>query len=114
LLERGRFAHGGVSGGLSISVCSACGHAVFPARLLCPQCGSDEWRSEDVGAGVVEEATLVERAPGGPLVTPVALGSIQLERGLVVVARLEARLERGDSVRLEYRDGVPVAYPTAP
>jgi uncharacterized OB-fold protein len=67
-----------------------------------------------VGAGVVEEATLVERAPGGPLATPVALGSIRLEGGLVVVARLEAGLERGDSVRLEYRDGVPVAYPTAP
>jgi uncharacterized OB-fold protein len=67
-----------------------------------------------VGAGVVEEATLVERAPGGPLATPVALGSVRLEGGVVVVARLEPTLRRGDSVRLEYRDGVPVAYPTAP
>lgn len=99
--------------GLPVSVCSACGKAVFPPRLLCPRCGGDEWRSEDVGAGVVEEATLVERAPGGPLATPVALGSIRLEGGLVVVARLEAGLEPGDSVRLEYRDGVPLAYPTA-
>lgn len=103
-----------MSDGLRISVCSACGHAVFPARLLCPRCGASEWRSEDVGAGVVEEATLVERAPGGPLATPVALGSIRLEGGVVVVARLEPALQRGDSVRLEYRDGVPVAYPTAP
>jgi uncharacterized OB-fold protein len=67
-----------------------------------------------VGAGVVEEATLVERAAGGPLATPVALGSIRLEGDLVVVARLEAAPGPGDSVRLEYRDGVPVAYPTAP
>jgi uncharacterized protein len=103
-----------VSDGLPISVCSACGHAVFPARLLCPRCGGDEWRSEDVGAGLVEEATVVERAPGGPLATPVALGSIRLESGVVVVARLESGLGRGDSARLEYRDGVPVAYPTAP
>jgi uncharacterized OB-fold protein len=67
-----------------------------------------------VSAGVVEEATLVERAPGGPLTEPVALGSIRAEGGLVVVARLESVLGPGDSVRLEYRDGVPVAYPTAP
>jgi hypothetical protein len=67
-----------------------------------------------VGAGVVEEATLVERAPGGPLATPVRLGSIRLEGGVVVVARLESAVGPGDSVRLEYRDGVPVAYPKAP
>lgn len=67
-----------------------------------------------MGAGVVEEATLVERAPGGPLATPVRLGSIRLEGGVVVVARLESAVGPGDSVRLEYRDGVPVAYPKAP
>jgi uncharacterized OB-fold protein len=67
-----------------------------------------------VGAGVVEEATLVERAPGGPLAAPVALGSIRLESGVVVVARLESAVGPGDPVRLEYRDGVPVAYPAAP
>jgi hypothetical protein len=65
-------------------------------------------------AGVVAEATHVERAPGGPLAAPVALGSIRLEGGVVVVARLESALGPGDSVRLEYRDGVPVAHPTAP
>jgi uncharacterized OB-fold protein len=67
-----------------------------------------------VSAGVVEEATLLERAPGGPLAAPVALGSIRLEGGVVVVARLEAGLERGDSVRLEYLDGVPFARRTTP
>jgi uncharacterized protein len=103
-----------VSGGLPVSVCSACRHAVFPARLLCPRCGGNDSRSEDVGAGVVEEATLVERAPGGPLAAPVSLGSVRLEGDVVVVARLERGLGPGDSVRLEYRDGVPVAHPTAP
>ncbi len=103
-----------MSDGLRISVCSACGHAVFPARLLCPRCGADEWRSENVGAGVVEEATLMERAPGGPLAMPVALGSVRLEGGVVVVARLEPTMKPGASVRLEYRDGVPVASPAEP
>jgi uncharacterized OB-fold protein len=98
-----------VSGGLPISVCLACGHAVFPARLLCPRCGGAEWRDEEVRSGVVEEATVLERAPGGPVTAPVPLGSVGLEGGVVVVARLEAGLAPGDSVRLEYRDGVPVA-----
>jgi uncharacterized protein len=99
-----------VNGGLPIRVCSACGHAVFPPRLLCPRCGGAEWRTEEVGSGVVEEATVLERAPGGPVSPAVRLGSVRLEDGVVVVARLEGGVEPGDSVRLEYRDGVPVAH----
>ena len=63
---------------------------------------------------MVEEATALERAPGGPVSAPVPLGTVRLERGVVVVARLEAGVEPGDSVRLEYRDGVPVAHQTPP
>jgi uncharacterized protein len=99
-----------VNGGLPIWVCSACGHAVFPHRLLCPRCGGAEWRTEEVGSGVVEEVTTLRRAPGGPIAVPVPLGAVRLEGGVVVVARLEGGLEPGDSVRLEYRDGVPVAH----
>jgi uncharacterized protein len=99
-----------VSGGLPISVCSTCGHAVFPYRLLCPRCGGAEWRNEEVGSGVVEEVTTLCRAPGRPVAAPVPLGSVRLEGVVVVVvARLEGGLEPGDPVRLEYRDGVPVA-----
>jgi uncharacterized protein len=98
-----------VSGGLPISVCSNCGHAVFPHRLLCPRCGGAEWRNEEVGSGDVEEVTILRRAPGGPITVPVPLGTVRLESGVVVVARLEGALEPGDPARLEYRDGVPVA-----
>jgi uncharacterized protein len=100
--------------GVPVAVCSACGQAVFPARLLCPRCGAGDWRSEDVGLGVVEETTLLRRAPGGPLPEPVPLGTVRLQGDVLVVARLQPTMRQGDSVRLEYRDGVPVAKPEEP
>jgi uncharacterized protein len=100
--------------GLPVAVCSRCGHAVFPERLLCPTCGGADWRTKEIRRGVVEESTLVRRAPGGPLPERAALGTVQLDGGPVVVARLEPSLRPGASVRLEYRDGVPVAEPTEP
>jgi uncharacterized OB-fold protein len=103
-----------VSGGVPVSICSVCGHAVFPARLLCPRCGASAWEEREVDKGVVEEATGVQRAPGGALPIPVPLGSVRLQGGVPVVARLDAEVEEGHFVRLEYRDGVPVARTTEP
>jgi uncharacterized OB-fold protein len=103
-----------LSGGVPVRRCSACGHAVFPARVLCPRCGSDEWERREVDAGVVDGATLVRRAPGGSLPVPVPVGTVRLEGGVLVMARLEPGVEEGDSVRLDYRDGVPVARTTEP
>lgn len=103
-----------MSAGVPVSVCSACGHAVFPARIFCPRCGASEWESREVDQGVVEEATVVRRVPGGPPPAPVPLGTVRLEGGVLVVARLEAGVEEGASVRLEYRDGVPVARTETP
>lgn len=101
-----------MSGGVPVSVCSACGHAVFPARLLCPRCGASEWRRHEVEEGVVEEATVVRRAPGGPPPAPIPVGSVRLRGGVAVVARLDPGVEEGSSVRLDYLDGVPVARAT--
>jgi uncharacterized OB-fold protein len=103
-----------VSRGVPVWRCSVCGHAVFPARVLCLRCGGDEWESREVDEGVVDEATLVRRAPGGSLPVPVAVGSVRLEGDVLVVARLEPGMEEGRSIRLEYRDGVPVATTTEP
>jgi uncharacterized protein len=100
--------------GLPVSICSACGHAVFPARLLCPRCGGSDLKIREVDAGVVEEATVVRRAPGGPLPAPVQVGAVRVADGPLVLARLEPSVTSGDSVRLEYRDGVPVARNRTP
>lgn len=102
--------------GLPVSTCSTCGHAVFPARLLCPRCGGSGWAIKEVQDGVVEDATVVRRAAGGPLPAPVQLGAVRIAGGPVVLARLEpdTASEEGASVRLEYRDGIPVARNRTP
>jgi uncharacterized OB-fold protein len=100
--------------GVPVSMCSACGLAVFPARLRCPRCGGSEWATTEVVEGVVEDATAVRRAPGGPLPAPVQVGAVRVAGGPLVLARLEPGTAAGASVRLEYRDGVPVARNRTP
>jgi uncharacterized protein len=99
---------------LPVTTCSACGHAVFPARLLCPRCGGSEWRRSDVAEGVVEDSTVLRRAPGAPALDPVSLGSVRVAGGVVVIARIETGVENGAAVQLQYRDGIPVADPREP
>lgn len=102
--------------GLPVSTCSTCGHAVFPARLLCPRCAGSGWAIKEVDEGVVEDATVVRRAAGGPLPAPVQLAAVRVAGGPVVLARMEpgTAAEEGAPVRLEYRDGVPVASDRTP
>ncbi len=87
---------------LDVPVCSRCGRAVFPPRLLCPECGGTEWRSEPVEHGVVERAT--ERDGMGVCFVRTPLGPL-------VVARLEQPAERGAEVTLDVDGGAPVARP---
>jgi uncharacterized OB-fold protein len=108
MLERRRAAEGRLSG-VPVSVCSACGHAVFPARVLCSRCGGSEWETHEADEGIVEDLTVVRRAPGGELAVAVPLGTVRVEGGALVLARLEAGVGAGTSVALEYRDGIPVA-----
>jgi uncharacterized OB-fold protein len=95
--------------GVPVFVCDTCGHSVFPARLLCPRCGAAGWRRTELEEGVVEETTVLRRAPGASSLEPVSIASVSLEPGVRVVARLESDVGPGARVRLEYRDGVTIA-----
>ncbi|HSK15503.1 MAG TPA: OB-fold domain-containing protein [Gaiellaceae bacterium] len=97
--------------GLPVSACRACGWRGFPERIWCPACGGGEVDAVPAGPGVVEDATAVRRAPGRTLVEPVRLGTVALDGGGRVVARLEA--EPGVRVGLSVEDGAPVARPDA-
>lgn len=94
--------------GLGVCRCGRCEAFVFPARLLCPRCGSREWHDVQVARGVVEEATTVQRRGSED---GIDLGSVRLPEGGVAIARLEGGATAGDDVSLEVRDGAIVARP---
>lgn len=95
-------------------VCAACARSAFPAPAWCAGCGGGHWREEELGAGTVEETTFVRRAPGRTLQHAVRLGSVRLDVGPVVVARLLPGAASGARVWLELDDGVPAARPLRP
>ncbi len=103
-----------MSDGVPMYVCARCEHEVFPVRLLCPRCGGSEWQRRDVSEGVLEESTVLRRAPGTSPSDPVHVGSVRVAGTVVVVARLEPGVDEGAPVRVEYRDGVPLAQPKEP
>lgn len=94
---------------LRVGVCTACGRCVFPRRLLCPECGSAEWVERATAGGVVEETTVLRRVPGAD-VAPVAIGTVRLDEGPVVVARLDGPAT-GARVGVHSESGAPVARP---
>jgi uncharacterized OB-fold protein len=97
-----------------LAVCLSCGRAAFPRPLWCPVCGADEWSEEELGAGRVEETTLVRRAPGRVLDPPSRLGTVRLDAGPPIVVRLAAGASAGSRVWVELDGGAPVARPIRP
>jgi hypothetical protein len=97
-----------------LAVCVRCDTAAFPRPLWCPRCGGDAWREEELGAGLVEETTFVRRAPGRSLQPPPRLGTVRLDAGPVLVARLDPGAAAGGRVWVELDGGAPVARPIRP
>ena len=88
---------------LRIPVCAECSRAVFPRRLLCPDCGGAEWRDERVSTGVLEAAT--ER--------DARVGAVRTSLGPLVIARLEVDAQPGTEVLLDEEGDVPVVRGSA-
>ena len=84
-----------------IYVCESCGRAVFPRRLLCPECGGREFREERVETGTLEDFS--DRGE-------VKLGMVRVAQGPVLIARVEGEAVRGGEVRLEMDGEIPVAH----
>jgi uncharacterized OB-fold protein len=89
---------------LELQVCARCGRALFPPRALCPGCCGREFHPEPAGPGVVEGMTARLRPDG----TTVAIASVCLARGPVVIARAPG-LGPGAEVALVVDGGAPVA-----
>jgi uncharacterized protein len=84
---------------LRVPVCTACGRAVFPRRLLCPECGGSEWREEAVERGTIEAASERDTRVGG----------VRTPLGPLVIARLESDAAPGTEVELDEDGDTPVA-----
>lgn len=83
-----------------VFVCESCGRAVFPRRLLCPDCGGRAFRDEHV-----DTATLEDCSDRGE----VKLGAVRVPSGPLLIARVEGDPQRGGTVSLDEDGDVPVA-----
>jgi uncharacterized protein len=90
---------------IPVQVCDACGHAVFPERVLCPRCGSRDWHAVEAAGGVAAEVT-THRAGG-------RVASVATSLGPVVIARAAPGVVPGTEVDLELEGGAPVATASA-
>lgn len=84
-----------------IAVCEGCGRAMFPRRLLCPDCGGRAFRDESAETGTLED--VADRGE-------VTLGMVRLPEGPVLIARVEGGASRGTTLRLQWDGDVPVAH----
>jgi uncharacterized OB-fold protein len=96
---------------LQVSECGICGWRGFPERIWCPACGSVAIKAAPEQSGVVEDMTVLERAVGRKLETPARAGTVRLDGGGRVVARLLDAVP-GQRVLLSVEDGAPIARPS--
>jgi uncharacterized OB-fold protein len=95
--------------GITLTRCTACNAGFFPARLICPKCGSAAWREDAVHEGVVEQTTIVHHAAGQKDWKPRHIASVRTKDGQMIVAGLEEPLPDATPVVLFDRDGSPIA-----
>jgi uncharacterized OB-fold protein len=80
-----------VSRSFSVPECTACGHAIWPPRPVCPRCGGTTFSDRDAGRGVIEETTRSEQT---------LLASVRTHAGPIVIARLVRDAPAGAGVEL--------------
>ena len=90
-----------MSAPFTVCVCTRCGHAVHPPRILCPVCANGTWRAEPAPEGIAEEVT--ERAGA----EPVRLAAVRTDRGPRAIARIAQGedVQAGERVALTVEDG---------
>lgn len=97
--------------GITVHVCSACGHAVFPGRVLCPRCGSADWRDELVRRGTLLATTQTRKRVIVHRLLETRIAEVRTDAGPVVIARLLGEADPGTAVTLANRAGGIVAEP---
>jgi len=86
-----------VSKPFSVAVCTACDHALWPPRPVCPRCASTVFGERVADSGILEETTRSQDT---------LLASVRTLAGPTVIARLRRGAPRGAEVALT-RDESP-------
>lgn len=108
-----------MSSAFTVRACEACGHAVYPPRILCPRCGGAAWKRRLAESGVVEEVTVRRpvlkrrQLPWGNWLDQEAtrLASIKTDAGPRIVARVPEGVAAGDRVVLSLQASTAIALP---
>lgn len=89
--------------------CAACGHAVFPARYLCPACHGGQWRETPAPQGVIQETTATRHKMGEGRQEVLHLATVKTYAGPIVVARLDEAMAEQAVVDLFVEEGALIA-----
>jgi uncharacterized OB-fold protein len=93
--------------GVALQRCPGCTHVWYFRRGFCPACGCDAPETFAAGgAGTVDAATVVHRAPDDAFRTlaPYGLVLVALDEGPRMMAHAPADLAIGDRVTLGFRE----------
>lgn len=94
---------------LEAGKCKKCGSIHFPARLICPDCGSKEFETIKLsGKGELVTYTVTRVAPFGfGDLAPYAVGIVKLDEGIRVMGQITdcdpEELKIGDRLATQFR-----------
>lgn len=102
--------------------CRACGYLAYPPRILCPECGANDWGRTLADAGIVTEVTVRRpvfkrrQLPWGNWLDQeaVRLAAVHVtvgERNVRIVARVPEGVVVGDRVTLLAQASTAIALP---
>jgi hypothetical protein len=89
--------------------CKECGSIQFPPRLVCPECGAQEFETVRLsGKGKLLTFTIIRVAPEGfGDLAPYAVGIVELEEGIRVMGQVvdcdPEALKIGDKLVSQFR-----------
>lgn len=111
-----------MSSPFTVPKCRVCGHLAYPPRILCPECGANDWTRTLADSGIVTEVTTRRpvfkrrQLPWGDWLDQeaVKLASVHVavgEREVRIIARVPEGAEVGDRVRLVAQASTAIALP---
>ncbi|HST40222.1 MAG TPA: zinc ribbon domain-containing protein [Conexibacter sp.] len=111
-----------MSAPFTVPSCRVCGHLAYPPRILCPECGANDWTRTLADSGIVTEVTVRRpvfkrrQLPWGNWLDQeaVRLASVHAEvgeRSVRIIARVPEGVETGDRVTLVAQASTAIALP---